>query len=67
MNKINTRNRWIFRLLCLCLLIPTLAWAANEAEYKKLSKSYTLHADNSQEFRYVMELTLYTHTARHRT
>lgn len=63
MNKINTRNRWIFRLLCLCLLIPTLARAANEAEYKKLSKSYTLHADNSQEFRYVMELTLLTHTA----
>ena len=31
MNKINTRNRWIFRLLFLCLLIPTLAWAANEA------------------------------------
>ena len=67
MNKINTRNRWIFRLLCLCLLIPTLAWAANEAEYKKLSKSYTLHADNSQEFRYVMELTLLTHTAMNST
>lgn len=67
MNKINTQNRWIFRLLCLCLLIPTLAWAAPEAEYKKLSKSYTLHADNSQEFRYAMELTLLTHTAMNST
>ena len=67
MNKINTQNRWIFQLLCLCLLIPTLAWAAPEAEYKKLSKSYTLHADNSQEFRYAMELTLLTHTAMNST
>lgn len=67
MNKINTQNRWIFRLLCLCLLIPTLVWAAPEAEYKKLSKSYTLHADNSQEFRYAMELTLLTHTAMNST
>lgn len=67
MNKIINRDAWILRLLCLCLLIPTLAWAGPEAEYKKLSKSYTLHADNSQEFRRVMELTLLTHTAMNST
>ena len=41
--------------------------AASEAEYKKLSKTYTLNADGSQEFRYTMELTLFTHTAMNRT
>jgi len=42
-------------------------FAASEAEYKKLSKTYTLNADGSQEFRYNMELTLFTHTAMNRT
>ena len=50
--------------LLLCLLaITASAFAGSEAEYKKLSKAYTLNADGSQEFRYNMELTLFTHTA----
>lgn len=50
--------------LLLCLLaITASAFAGPEAEYKKLSKAYTLNADGSQEFRYNMELTLFTHTA----
>ncbi len=50
--------------LLLCLLaITASAFAGPEAEYKKLSKAYTLNADGSQEFRYSMELTLFTHTA----
>ena len=49
-------------LLCL-LLMATTAFGASEAEYKKLAKTWTLNADGSQEFRYDMELTLFTHTA----
>lgn len=50
--------------LLLCLLALTVSvFAAPEAEYGKLSKAYTLKADGSQEFRYSMELTLFTHTA----
>lgn len=50
--------------LLLCLLALTASvFAASEAEYKKLSKAYTLNADGSQEFHYSMELTLFTHTA----
>ena len=50
--------------LLLCLLALTASvFAASEAEYKKLSKAYTLNADGSREFRYSMELTLFTHTA----
>lgn len=49
-------------LLCL-LLMATTAFRASEAEYKKLAKTWTLNADGSQEFRYNMELTLFTHTA----
>lgn len=50
--------------LLLCLLALTASvFAASEAEYKKLSKTYILNADGSQEFRYNMELTLFTHTA----
>ena len=50
--------------LLLCLLALTASvFAASEAEYKKLSKAYTLNADGSQEFHYCMELTLFTHTA----
>lgn len=58
MNKLNK-----FALL-LCLLIFSLStFAASEAEYKKISKNYTLHTDGSQEYRSNMELTLFTHTA----
>lgn len=50
--------------LLICLLAITASvFATSEAEYKKLSKAYTLNADGSQEFRYSMELTLFTHTA----
>jgi hypothetical protein len=41
--------------------------ASSEAEYKKLSKTFVLNADGSQEMRYNMELTLYTHTAMNST
>lgn len=54
-------NKIVF-VFCL-LLVASFSFAASEAEYKKLSKSWTLHADGSQEFRYQMELTLFTHTA----
>jgi hypothetical protein len=57
-------------MLCCALLMLLLvgsaaqAYAApSEAEYKKLAKTFVLHADGSQEMRYQMELTLYTHTA----
>lgn len=43
------------------------AFGASEAEYKKLAKTWTLNADGSQEFRYNMELTLFTHTAMNST
>lgn len=52
-----------FALLLCLLLFTTSMFAASEAEYGKLSKAYTLHADGSQELRYKMELTLFTHTA----
>lgn len=58
---INKINKFAF-LLCL-LLVTVSAFAASEAEYGKLSKTYTLNADGSQEFRCNMELTLFTHTA----
>lgn len=37
--------------------------ASPEGEYKKLSKSWKLNADGSQEFHYNMELSIYTYTA----
>lgn len=49
-------------LLCL-LLTATSAFAAPEAEYQKLEKTYKLNEDGSQEYRCAMELTLFTHTA----
>lgn len=59
MNKITYR----FALLLCFLTLATSVFAASEAEYKKLEKTYTLHPDGSQEFRCDMELTLFTHTA----
>ncbi len=41
--------------------------AAPEAEYRTLSKTYTLNNDGSQELRSSMELTLLTHTAMNKT
>lgn len=57
----NITNKFAF-LACLLLLVVS-AFAASEAEYGKMSKSYTLNADGSQEFRCSQELTLFTHTA----
>ncbi|MCD7977947.1 MAG: DUF3857 domain-containing protein [Tannerellaceae bacterium] len=54
-------------LLLIALLWVQPAVASSEAEYRKLSKAYTLHTDGSQEFRYQMELTLFTHTAMNST
>ncbi len=53
-------------LLCL-LLVSAGLFAASEAEYGKVSKAWTLHADGSQEYRYAMELTLFTHAAMNST
>lgn len=51
-------------ILLLGLLAMTVtSFAASEAEYGKVSKAWTLHADGSQEYRSSMELTLFTHTA----
>ena len=45
-------------ILLLSLLAMTVtSFAASEAEYGKVSKAWTLHADGSQEYRSSMELT----------
>ena len=54
-------NKFALLLLMLCCTLSVSA--ASEAEYKKLAKTWTLNANGSQEFRYNMELTLYTHAA----
>ena len=50
-------------VLALLLSVTLTAQAASEARFGKLSKTYTLHADGSQELRVQKELTLYTHAA----
>ncbi len=52
--------------LVVLLLIVAPVKAASEAEFGKLHKTYTLHADGSQEMRVQKELTLFTHTAMNR-
>lgn len=59
-------NRNILSIL-LFLFVSSTVFAASEAEYRKLSKTYTLHTNGSQEYRCYMELTLFTHTAMNRT
>lgn len=54
-------------LVCLMAYAFAFAQAASEAEFGKLSKAWTLHADGSQEFRCSKELTLFTHTAMNST
>lgn len=54
---------YIYVCLGMLLLSVLPAKAAPEAEYGKVSKTYTLHADGSQEMRARKELTLFTHTA----
>ena len=56
------QNKHKFAFLLCMLLMTTTVFGASEAEYKKLAKTWTLNADGSQEFRYDMELTLFTHT-----
>ncbi len=60
-------KRIIYSIAFLFIASTLSLYAASEAEYGKLSKSYTLNEDGSQEFRYEMELTLFTHTAMNRT
>lgn len=50
-------------IIGMLLLAVLPAKAASEAEFRKLSKSYTLRADGSQEVRVQKELTLFTHAA----
>lgn len=54
---------YIYVCLGMLLLSVLPAKAASEAEYGKVSKTYTLHTDGSQEMRAYKELTLFTHTA----
>lgn len=50
------------------VLFTLTATAADyEAEFKQISKSWTLHADGSREFRHSKELTIFTHTAMNST
>lgn len=55
----------INKIICLLIVLGTAfsVSAASEAEFKKLIKSWTLNADGSQEFRYNMELTIYSYLA----
>ncbi|MDR1555872.1 MAG: DUF3857 domain-containing protein [Tannerellaceae bacterium] len=61
-----TAHRIITPFFCLFVYALQVS-AAPEAEYGKLSKTYILHEDGSQEFHYRMELTLFTHTAMNAT
>ena len=57
-------NKIIRIAVLFAFFVPVFfANATSEAEYKKLSKTWLLNADGSQEYRYQMELTLFTHTA----
>lgn len=63
MKKMTYRLTLLVALLALAL---TTIQAAPEAEYGKITKSWTLRADGSQEYRRYMELTLFTHAAMNR-
>ncbi|MDR0845306.1 MAG: DUF3857 domain-containing protein [Tannerella sp.] len=58
MKIIHKISLFIFLFVCV-----EAAFGAPEAEFGKLSKTYILNADGSREYRYSMELTLYTHLA----
>lgn len=62
-NKMKRIYHIIYICLGICLLAAFPANAVSEAEFGKLSRTYTLHADGSQEMRVYKELTLFTHTA----
>lgn len=56
-------NQITYKIACLLTLMALALPAASatpEAEYGKLAKSWTLHADGSQELRCNQELTLFT-------
>lgn len=57
----------IYIIPLLLSIVSFSLFAASEAEYGVLSKTYTLNADGSREYRCNMELTLFTHTAMNRT
>lgn len=63
------RNKTIYNyFLILVLLCSTVGiLRAQEAEFVRLNKQYTLHEDGSQEFRCNKELKLFTHTAMNST
>ena len=51
-------------VLILCLLMVTVSLnAANEAEYKRITKEYTLNEDGSYSLRVYKEIKLLTHKA----
>ncbi|MEG2066056.1 MAG: DUF3857 domain-containing protein [Tannerellaceae bacterium] len=62
-----TKNNYTSALFLCLLLLMTATATAQEACYDKLQKTYTLHADGSQEYRCNTELTLFTHTAMNST
>lgn len=63
------RNKTIYSYFLILFLLcsPAGILGAQEAEFVRLNKQYTLHADGSQEFRCDKELKLFTHTAMNST
>ncbi|MDR3141080.1 MAG: DUF3857 domain-containing protein [Tannerellaceae bacterium] len=57
----------IYTIILLNFIASLSLFAVSEAEYGALSKTYRLNADGSFEYRYNMNLTLFTHTAMNRT
>lgn len=60
------KNTYYYIVTLAMLILAFPVKAASEAEFGKLSKAYTLHADGSQEIRVQKELTLFTHAAMNR-
>jgi hypothetical protein len=57
----------IYAIILLNSITSLSLFAVSEAEYGVLFKTYRLNADGSFEYRYNMNLTLFTHTAMNRT
>lgn len=60
------KNTYYYIVTLAMLILAFPVKAASEAEFGKLTKAYTLHADGSQEIRVQKELTLFTHAAMNR-
>lgn len=60
------KNTYYYIVTLAMLILAFPVKAASEAEFGKLTKAYTLHADGSQEMRVQKELTLFTHAAMNR-